>query len=61
MRPYVVFKPTTPQRKAGTRTEPPPSVPSAAEHIPEATIAVGPDEDPPVYLSGSCSIQLVML
>ena len=31
--------------------QPPPSVPSAAEHSPEATIAAGPEEDPPVYLS----------
>jgi len=28
-------------------------VPSAAEHSPEATIAAGPEEDPPVYLSGA--------
>lgn len=34
-------------------SQPPPSVPSAAEHIPEATIAAGPEEDPPVYLSGA--------
>ena len=31
--------------------QPPPSVPRAAEHNPEATIAAGPDDDPPVYLS----------
>ena len=61
MRPYVVFKPTTPQREEGIRTEPPPSVPSAAEHIPEATIAAGPDEDPPVYLSRSCGFLAVLL
>lgn len=33
--------------------QPPPSVPSAAAHSPEATIAAGPEEDPPVYLSGA--------
>ena len=40
--------------------QPPPSVPSAAEHIPEATIAAGPDEDPPVYLSRSCGFRAVL-
>ncbi|KAI3772161.1 hypothetical protein L6452_03341 [Arctium lappa] len=36
------------------KIQPPPSVPNATEHIPEATMDVGPDEDPPVYLSGLC-------
>ncbi|KAI3747115.1 hypothetical protein L6452_09562 [Arctium lappa] len=34
--------------------QPPPYVPNATEHIPEATMVAGPDEDPPVYLSGLC-------
>lgn len=89
VRPYVDFKPTTPQREEGIRTEPvfpltiqnqkvwqerrkvihkpkssnvspPPSVPNAAEHSPEATIAAGPEEDPPVYLSGACGFLAVL-
>lgn len=40
--------------------QPPPSVPNAAAHIPEATIAAGPDEDPPVYLSGACGFLVVL-
>ena len=41
--------------------QPPPSVPSAAEQSPEATIAAGPEDDPPVYLSGSCGFLVVLL
>src|ERR1017187_5200074 len=39
--------PTTPQRAAGARTDPAVSVPIAAMHIPAATAAAEPDEDPP--------------
>lgn len=39
---------------------PPPSVPRAAEHSPEATIAAEPEEDPPVYLSGACGFLVVL-
>lgn len=39
---------------------PPPSVPRAAEHSPEATIAAEPEEDPPVYLLGSCGFRVVL-
>lgn len=39
---------------------PPPSVPRAAEHRPEATIAAEPEEDPPVYLLGSCGFLVVL-
>lgn len=41
--------------------QPPPSVPSAAGQSPEATIAAGPDEDPPVYLSEACGFLVVLL
>jgi len=39
---------------------PPPSVPRAAEHSPAATIAAEPEEDPPVYLLGSCGFLVVL-
>lgn len=39
---------------------PPPSVPRAAGHSPEATIAAEPEEDPPVYLSGECGFLVVL-
>lgn len=39
---------------------PPPSVPRATEHSPEATIAAEPEEDPPVYLSGACGFLVVL-
>lgn len=40
--------------------QPPPSVPSAAEHRPDATIATGPEEDPPVYLLDACGFLTVL-
>lgn len=40
--------------------KPPPSVPSAAEQSPEATSAAGPEDDPPVYLSGACGFLVVL-
>src|SRR5579862_7473510 len=46
-RPYVGFRPTTPQNAAGRRTEPPVSVPSAAWHSPAATATPEPPDDPP--------------
>src|SRR5438552_4885373 len=46
-KPNVVFKPTTPQQAAGTRTEPAVSVPKATSAIPDANATAFPDEDPP--------------
>src|SRR5215470_12605795 len=46
-RPYVGFSPTTPQKAAGSRIEPPVSVPSAAWHSWAATAAPEPPEEPP--------------
>lgn len=40
--------------------QPPPSVPREAEHNPQATIAAGPDDDPPVYLSSACGFPVVL-
>src|SRR5207237_9087961 len=41
------FKPTTPESKAGSRTEPPVSDPSAPGTMRAATPAADPPDDPP--------------
>ena len=45
--------PTTPHSAAGQRTEPAVSVPIAATHIPAATAAAVPEDEPPVMRVGS--------
>ena len=45
--------PTTPQRLAGTRTEPPESVPGARSTRPVATATAEPVEEPPAVRVGS--------
>src|SRR5450631_3666314 len=45
-RPRVGFKPTRPQAAAGSRIDPPPSLPCAIATIPEATAAHDPPLDP---------------
>ena len=52
MRPCVTFNPITPHSAAGTRTDPPVSVPSAAAARSAATAAPDPPEDPPGDVSG---------
>src|SRR5437762_11987754 len=47
MRPYVGLKPTTPQKAAGWRTEPPVSVPNEPAASPPATAAAEPPDEPP--------------
>src|SRR5215475_12297754 len=47
IRPREVFMPTTPQKQAGVRSEPPVSLPSAAGTSPPATATADPLEDPP--------------
>src|SRR5882672_8503011 len=47
MSPGVVRKPTTPQRAAGPRSEPPRSVPCAMGHMPVASAAADPPLEPP--------------
>src|SRR5579871_1266602 len=46
-RPNVVRKPYSPQKLAGTRTDPPVSVPSAKSQRPAATTEAEPLDDPP--------------
>ena len=47
MRPYEGFMPTSPQKPAGMRVEPPPSDAVAAGRSPAATAAADPPLDPP--------------
>ena len=53
MRPWVTLSPKHPHSAAGTRTEPPVSVPMATGVMPAATAAAEPPEDPPGDVSGS--------
>ena len=45
--PRVGFKPIRPQKEAGIRIEPPPSLAPAIGTIPEATALAAPPLDPP--------------
>src|SRR5579875_2060598 len=47
IRPWVVLRPTIPQRDAGIRTEPPVSLPIAAPARPAATATPEPLLEPP--------------
>src|SRR5262245_54214154 len=51
-RPYVGLSPTTPQHAAGSRIEPPVSVPTVAAANPAATAPPEPLEEPPVQWPG---------
>ena len=46
-RPYVGLSPTTPQQAAGSRIEPPVSLPSVPRTNPAATAAAEPLDEPP--------------
>src|SRR5690606_27420980 len=46
-RPWVTLRPVTAHSAAGTRTDPPVSVPRAIGTIPAATAAADPPDDPP--------------
>ena len=48
-RPTVVLRPVIPQKEAGTRTEPPVSVPSPAGAMPLASATAVPLLDPPAW------------
>ena len=53
MRPKLGLKPTSPQKPAGMRVEPPPSLAVAAGTSPAATAAALPPLDPPGVRDGS--------
>src|SRR5699024_11628073 len=46
-RPKVVLRPNRPLNAAGTRTDPPVSVPMAKAHMPAAVAAAEPELEPP--------------
>jgi len=52
-RPYVGFKPTTPQKDAGCLTLPPVSLPNDTTHCLAETAAADPPDDPPGTLDSS--------
>src|SRR3954465_13977513 len=68
IRPYVGFRPETPQKLAGMRIEPPVSVPSASATAPVASATAEPPLLPPGTRSGSygfrhggkCGVTLVI-
>src|SRR6266850_4961298 len=51
--PKVGFRPTSPQTADGIRIDPPVSVPIEAKHIPSATDAADPPDEPPGDRLGS--------
>ena len=51
-RPQVGLMPTTPQKCAGSRIEPPVSDPSEPKNMRAATPVADPDEEPPVTCRG---------
>ena len=51
--PQTGLNPTTPQRAAGMRTDPPVSVPSAPWARPASRAAADPPDDPPTLRAGS--------
>ncbi len=57
--PNVGLCPTTPQKAAGIRIEPPPSVPSAIVVAPYATDAPAPPLDPPGVRSSDHGFRVV--
>ncbi len=46
-----------PHRDAGTRIEPPVSLPIAQSHIPAATATADPPDEPPATRLGSCGFR----
>src|SRR5919197_1145473 len=51
-RPQLGFRPTTPQHAAGSRTEPPVSVPRPRSQSPAASAAALPPDEPPAIRPG---------
>src|SRR4029077_14221187 len=57
-RPYVGLRPTTPQKAAGMRIEPPVSVPMEPWQSPAETAAADPLDEPPGVLVGSHGLRI---
>ena len=57
--PVPGLRPTSPQYAAGTRIDPPPSVPRASAAIPAATAAALPPLEPPGSRDGSSGLRVV--
>lgn len=57
-RPGVGFRPHIPLKCAGTRMEPPPSLPTPAADIPAAIAAASPPLEPPGVNSASQGLQV---
>src|ERR687883_84655 len=55
-RPNEALSPYTPQKEAGIRIEPPPSVPCARAARPSATAAALPPDDPPAFFPGAYGV-----
>src|SRR4051794_27222400 len=58
MRPRLGLSPTSPQQAAGTRSEPPPSLPWPSGTIPAATATAEPPDDPPGVRVGSHGLRV---
>ena len=58
-RPKLGFSPTLPQKAAGMRTDPAPSVPTLSGPRPAATAAAVPPEDPPGVRVGSHGLRVM--
>jgi hypothetical protein len=56
MAPCVVRRPTSPQKLAGARIEPPVSEPVAMSANPPATAAAEPEDEPPVTRPGAAGL-----
>src|SRR3954464_6526460 len=58
MRPRLGFRPTRPHQPAGSRTEPPMSVPTCRGPYPAAPAAPAPELDPPGFLLRSHGLRV---
>src|SRR5699024_12759552 len=59
IRPWVGLSATIPQKEAGMRTLPPPSVPTATVPMPLATAAAAPPEEPPAVVLGATGLPVI--
>ena len=59
IRPNVGLRPTSPEKPAGIRIEPPPSEPVAKGNSPPATAAAVPPDEPPGVAVGSQGLVVV--